>query len=566
MKNVRTILDRFLERYGKPPVKDMESAGERVWKSVLAGEGARLAEPSPSDPIRPTWRLRWPVLATGVAALVLAVFLPATVLRSAPAVFEDGAGSRNIQYGELVRSNGGGTLKFTDGARVEMRAESEVSFERSGDGVLVRVRKGDVIANAAELPNGQVHVETKDMSVVGSVFLVNAKEEGSRVSSITGETRVQQGATEKKLLPGEQVATSPGMGSLPMKEGIGWSRQAEAQLALLQQGAAPAAVAPAAPQEKFEVASIRLRPVVDGGRGVTSAQEACPGMTRLQIDPRRISIPGASLQSLIVMAYPEWATSRGGGGEQEGSSEVEAVSPNCTKLTAGGILTGGPAWVRSEWWDIEATIPEGPVEFTVVPGAPARPGLSPNPPVTRELGPRVRRMLQNLLADRFGLVLRPQTKEMPVYLLTVGKDGFKPNGNPGFAKSASGEPLWINGEPFGVRKNIIVRGVRDVEGRRVALPRDIPEGATAQRYLELGIWKSTMSEIAQFMMRETQRPVLDRTNLSGTFDFHLDFDRDGISSRPTIFKALEEVGLKLESGRAPVEIWVIERAEKPSEN
>jgi uncharacterized protein (TIGR03435 family) len=98
------------------------------------------------------------------------------------------------------------------------------------------------------------------------------------------------------------------------------------------------------------------------------------------------------------------------------------------------------------------------------------------------------------------------------------------------------------------------------------LPRDIPEGATAQRYLELGIWKSTMSEIAQFMMRETQRPVLDRTNLSGTFDFHLDFDRDGISSRPTIFKALEEVGLKLESGRAPVEIWVIERAEKPSEN
>jgi len=68
------------------------------------------------------------------------------------------------------------------------------------------------------------------------------------------------------------------------------------------------------------------------------------------------------------------------------------------------------------------------------------------------------------------------------------------------------------------------------------------------------------------MMRETQRPVLDRTNLSGTFDFHLDFDRDGTSSKPTIFKAIEEVGLKLEPSRAPVEVWVIERAERPSEN
>ena len=42
----RDILDRFLERYGKPPIKDMEAASYRAWRSVLAGETPRLGEPS----------------------------------------------------------------------------------------------------------------------------------------------------------------------------------------------------------------------------------------------------------------------------------------------------------------------------------------------------------------------------------------------------------------------------------------------------------------------------------------------------------------------------------------
>ena len=53
----------------------------------------------------------------------------------------------------------------------------------------------------------------------------------------------------------------------------------------------------------------------------------------------------------------------------------------------------------------------------------------PSVTIVEDLGPRVRGMLQNLLAERFQLVLRPQTKDMPVYLLTVGKNGFKPNGS-----------------------------------------------------------------------------------------------------------------------------------------
>jgi uncharacterized protein (TIGR03435 family) len=321
-------------------------------------------------------------------------------------------------------------------------------------------------------------------------------------------------------------------------------------------------------RETFDVASIRLRPNVDGGRGVSSLTETCPNL-RIQIDPRRISItPGVSLHSLITLAYPEWATSRGGGEDWEKNSEVDAAVSNCYKLTAGGILTGGSAWVRSERWDIEAIIPEGPVEYTVAeqsagPGA-ARRGLPPVT-ITRDIGPRVRRMLQNLLADRFKLVLRPQTKEMPVYLLTASKDGFKSNGNnPAFMQN--GEPMWLNGQPLGTVKASMRRGVFEGGGITSQLPRNIPEGAAVQNYLSWGFWKMSMPEIATALIDQLERPVLDRTNLTGTFDFHIDYDRDGRSNRPTIFKAIEEVGLKLESSRAPVEVWVIERAEKPSEN
>jgi uncharacterized protein (TIGR03435 family) len=66
-----------------------------------------------------------------------------------------------------------------------------------------------------------------------------------------------------------------------------------------------------------------------------------------------------------------------------------------------------------------------------------------------------------------------------------------------------------------------------------------------------------------------RRPVLDGTNLAGAFDFHVDYANETCctkSAHPTLFKALDEAGLKLEASRAPVEVWSIERAEKPSDN
>src|SRR5262249_46699946 len=142
--------------------------------------------------------------------------------------------------GETVESNGGsgGTLRLADGSHVEMRSRSKLSITQADDGLRILLGTGSVIVNAAKQAVGRhLYVQTKDVtvSVVGTVFLVNAEEEGSRVAVIEGEVRVQQGPTEKKLSPGEQVATNPSMELPPVREEIAWSRYSAEHLALLQQ-------------------------------------------------------------------------------------------------------------------------------------------------------------------------------------------------------------------------------------------------------------------------------------------------------------------------------------------
>jgi uncharacterized protein (TIGR03435 family) len=303
-----------------------------------------------------------------------------------------------------------------------------------------------------------------------------------------------------------------------------WGSQIVCVIAAVAVSVVVAASQPQNPsaRETFEVASIRLRPAVDGGRGAGPLGNTC-GAPTTRIDPGRLSISGISVNGLIAMAYSDWADARGG----------------CVGVSAANILSGGPDWIRKDLWDIQATIPAGPVDYKVTTSGPGPRGL---PPVTRveDLGPRIRRMLQSLLADRFNLVLRSQTKDMPVYLLTVGKDGFKSNGNPSWGTMNGG--------------TVKARAVRRITE---------PDGKT---YLSAGIWKTPMPEIALSLFAETERPVLDRTNLTGTFDFHLEYDKTPGGARPPIAKAIEDVGLKMESARAPVEVWVIERVEKPSEN
>ena len=73
-----------------------------------------------------------------------------------------------------------------------------------------------------------------------------------------------------------------------------------------------------------------------------------------------------------------------------------------------------------------------------------------------------------------------------------------------------------------------------------------------------------MSRLAQRLATTAQRPVLDQTGLPGDFDFILEFDDGGVS-RPTLFTALQEqLGLRLQASRAPIDALVIDSAERPT--
>ena len=83
--------------------------------------------------------------------------------------------------------------------------------------------------------------------------------------------------------------------------------------------------------------------------------------------------------------------------------------------------------------------------------------------------------------------------------------------------------------------------------------------------------RTTMTYLALMLVIEARRPVIDRTGLTGDFEFELEFAPFNAtaadSTAPDLFTAIQEqLGLKLESARAPVEVLVVDRAERPSEN
>ena len=151
------------------------------------------------------------------------------------------------------------------------------------------------------------------------------------------------------------------------------------------------------------------------------------------------------------------------------------------------------------------------------------------------------RMLQSLLADRFKLTLHRETKELPVYAMVVAKGGPKLRENP-----ALGDPL-------------VTRGAKAGEQVFQNFP---------------------MPRFAFILSVQLDRSVEDRTGLAGSYDFTLAYMRDRVgagvlegreaqpsSDTPSIFTALQEqLGLKLESAKGPVETLVIDHVERPSEN
>lgn len=187
-------------------------------------------------------------------------------------------------------------------------------------------------------------------------------------------------------------------------------------------------------------------------------------------------------------------------------------------------LLGAPAWLDTARFDIDAK-PEAPA------GKP-----DPGEPENSE---RIRTMLRALLADRFHLQIRSEKRELPVYALVVAPGGPKMEKN-------TDQPYTMTN-----RTNSVVR---------------------ATNQAKWGFTKTTMSQFAadlsgQIAAADLERQVIDKTNLTGEYDFILKWTADPKFDGPSIFSAIQEqLGLKLQPDKAPVEVMVIDHVEQPSTN
>ncbi len=239
--------------------------------------------------------------------------------------------------------------------------------------------------------------------------------------------------------------------------------------------------------DKFEVASVKPSdPNVRGGRITRTAGN---GLVAVNM----------TLRALVLFAYD----------------------------VPGFQVSGGPGWQASEHFDIVAK------------------------PATGDDGKGdekadinvVRARTRALLAERFGLVVHRESKELASYELGVGKNGPK-------MKATSGE------------------------GDGITRDRGVLTGSGAE-----------MNSLSRVLVMIVGRPVVDRTGLTAKYDFKLEWADDGggglkkdgtlglptdpagETAGPSIFTALQEqLGLKLESTKAPVEMVIIDKAEKPTAN
>jgi uncharacterized protein (TIGR03435 family) len=187
-----------------------------------------------------------------------------------------------------------------------------------------------------------------------------------------------------------------------------------------------------------------------------------------------------------------------------------------------------PEWIHSAYYDVEAK-GDGNLSWD-----------------------EVMPMLQSLLEDRFRLKVHWSTKEQPVFFITVAKGGIKLK--PSIAACARFDPGTAP--------------ARTAEAKK-ALPtcRDGISGRDPRRYIAEN---SSMNSLTYNLSYLLGRKVIDMTGFTGRFDFDLEFAGDPLKAGelfPTLITVLQdELGLKVESGRAPVDVLVIDYVETPSQN
>ena len=200
-------------------------------------------------------------------------------------------------------------------------------------------------------------------------------------------------------------------------------------------------------------------------------------------------------------------------------------------------IVEGPEWMRTERFDITARAAEAATPLQVL------------------------QMVQSLIADRFKLVIRREPRELPIYALTLSRgDGrlgpkLKPSAVDCQALYNSTNPTPPPAPPN--------QGNRPVCGIRTS-------GAT------MVAGGTPMAQFAMTLSQAVDRPVIDRTGLTGGFDIDLAFTADQVLQRtdnpgppdgPSLFTALQEqLGLKLEPTKGPVDVLVVVSTSRPTED
>jgi uncharacterized protein (TIGR03435 family) len=201
----------------------------------------------------------------------------------------------------------------------------------------------------------------------------------------------------------------------------------------------------------------------------------------------------------------------------------------------GGLLPfdriiGVPGWIDSDHFDVLAKL-SGDVR-----------SLS---------GAEIASMVQSLLEERFQLKAHLETREFPIYNLAVGRglkmklspDQTPPSGPTATNYDSSDAPLSRGFMRVNTSPSLVV-----LQGNSVPLSRLIP-----------------------MLERAVARKIIDKTELTGLYDFNVRFSPTDITvtadqSAASIFTAIQELGLRMESAKAPMDVLVIDSVSKPTEN
>jgi uncharacterized protein (TIGR03435 family) len=274
----------------------------------------------------------------------------------------------------------------------------------------------------------------------------------------------------------------------------------------------------------------------------TATEVAPNSRIRAQQIPARSSINLAKDSVLVTVPEYEVSTVKVHKGEDRNmnvATRDDSFSASNLSLTTllsyaynsrPDLISGGPGWLASTRFDVEAKISGGDVEKM------------------RKLSSEQRRsMMRKVLQEHFNLALHTETKMLPVYELVAGKDGVK------MQTSAAFPDADVKPEDRKAPHGSLRSAPGSVEGQGVPIT-------------------SITAQLAFIL----QRSVIDKTGLQGSYDFTLKWRPEQLPSPraenapedgPSIFTAVQEqLGLKLQPSKGPVEVLVIDRAEMPTPN